>query len=89
VGDDLLFVPSFHYVYLLRSESRPDRPYIGYTTDLRERLTRHNTGRVRATTKHRPWRIETVIAFRSRDKALDFERYLKSHSGRAFTKRHF
>ena len=77
-------MPSFHYVYLLKSESRPDRPYVGITTNLRARLTRHNAGRVRATAKHRPWRIETVIAFRSRDKALAFERYLKTHSGRSF-----
>ena len=38
--------------------------------------------------KYRPWRIETAISFRSRDKALAFERHLKTHSGRAFaTKR--
>ena len=33
--------------------------------------------------------IETAIAFRSKEKASAFEKYLKSHSGRAFAKKHF
>jgi hypothetical protein len=37
----------------------------------------------------RPWQIETAIAFRSREKAAAFEKYLKSHSGRAFASKHF
>lgn len=41
------------------------------------------------TAKYRPWRIETAVTSRSRDKAVTFERYLKSHSGRAFAARHF
>ena len=79
----------YHYVYILVSKRDPDRHYVGITTDLRERLNRHNSGRCSHTTDHRPWRIETAIAFRSRDKALAFERYLKTHSGRAFAKNHF
>ncbi|RLC11429.1 MAG: GIY-YIG nuclease family protein, partial [Deltaproteobacteria bacterium] len=35
----------------------------------------------------RPWRIKTAIAFTDRAKALDFEKYLKSPSGRAFAKK--
>ncbi len=30
-----------------------------------------------------------AIGFRERDKAATFERYLKTHSGRAFSKKHF
>jgi hypothetical protein len=41
------------------------------------------------TSKFRPWQIETAVAFRSKDKAVAFEQYLKSHSGRAFAKKHF
>jgi predicted GIY-YIG superfamily endonuclease len=82
-------MPTFHYVYILISERDPDRHYVGITTDLRERLNRHNSGRCSHTSDHRPWRIETAIAFRSREKALAFERYLKTHTGRAFAKSHF
>jgi predicted GIY-YIG superfamily endonuclease len=81
-------MPILHYVYILVSERDPDRHYAGLTTDLQERLQCHNSGRCSHTTDRRPWRIETAIAFRSRDKVLAFERYLKTHSGRAFASRH-
>ena len=81
-------MPTFHYVYILISERDRDRHYVGMTTDLRERLNRHNSGRCSHTTDRRPWRIETAIAFRTRDKALAFERYLETHFGRAFANRH-
>jgi hypothetical protein len=37
--------------------------------------------------KSRPWRIKTAIVFDNRQKALDFQPYLKSPSGRAFAKK--
>jgi len=79
----------FHYVYVLRSLSNPDRHYTGLTQDLDARLKRHNAGKVPHTAKYAPWDIATAIAFRSRGKAVAFERYLKSHSGRAFASKHF
>jgi putative endonuclease len=56
---------------------------------LSARLKAHNSGQNHHTAKLRPWEIETAIAFRSKEKALSFEKYLKSHSGRAFSKKHF
>ena len=79
----------FHYVYILVSESDPSRHYTGLTSDIGRRLAAHNSGTVAHSSKHRPWRLETAIAFRSRPKAAAFERYLKSHSGRAFAKNRF
>jgi len=81
-------VQSF-YVYQLVSEANPERHYTGITTDLKARLAKHNRGEVSHTSKHVPWRIEVVIAFRDEEKARAFERYLKSSSGRAFSKKHF
>ena len=40
------------------------------------------------TTKYKPWQIKTAIAFTDEQRAIDFERYLKSASGRAFAKKH-
>jgi hypothetical protein len=34
-----------------------------------------------------PWKIKTAIAFKDNDKAIEFEKYLKSQSGRAFAKK--
>jgi putative endonuclease len=79
----------FHYVYILASESDPDRHYIGSTADLDARLTAHNAGKVAHSSKHEPWRIETAIALGDKRKATAFERYLKSGSGREFARRHF
>ena len=78
-----------HHVYLIRSESDPSRFYKGYTQDVITRLTRHNRGEVSSTSKYRPWSLQTIISFDSKDKALKFEKYLKSHSGRAFSSKHF
>ncbi|MDA3872610.1 MAG: GIY-YIG nuclease family protein [Kiritimatiellae bacterium] len=79
----------FHYVYILISESDSSRHYTGCTTDLKERLDRHNQGRNPHTAKYAPWTYETVIRFCDPDKAHAFERYLKSGSGREFARRHF
>jgi len=78
---------SFTYVYILQSESDPSHFYTGRTGDLRERLDRHNSGKVPHTAKWKPWRIKTYIAFSDRVQAKAFERYLKSASGRAFLKK--
>ncbi len=80
---------NFKHVYILVSELDPDRHYTGLTEELQGRLKAHNAGKVPHTAKHKPWRIETAIFFRSPRKARDFERYLKSHSGRAFASKHF
>jgi len=79
----------FHYVYILVSEPVHGRHYTGLTRNLTNRLKAHNAGQLPHTAKHKPWRIETAIAFNSREKASAFEIYLKSHSGRAFASKHF
>jgi predicted GIY-YIG superfamily endonuclease len=79
----------FFYVYVLSSVADPNRHYTGWTEDLDKRLRAHNAGQCPHTAKGRPWQVETAIAFRSREKAVAFEKYLKSHSGRAFAAKHF
>jgi len=80
-------VNNLTYVYILQSESYPDRFYVGLTEDLRNRLPSHNAGRVTHTAKYRPWRINTYLAFSVKSRAISFEKYLKSASGRAFAKK--
>ena len=78
----------YTYVYILQSENSPDCFYTGMTRDLRERLIRHNSGKVPHTAKWKPWRIKTYVAFSDSKRAVEFDRYLKSASGRAFLKKH-
>ena len=80
---------NFHYVYILVSDADPDIHYTGMTQDLESRLRKHNKGDCSHTSKNRPWHIETAVAFSSKEKAIDFEKYLKSGSGREFARRHF
>lgn len=75
------------YVYLLQSTTEPDCHYTGITVDLRARLARHNAGAVSHTSKYRPWRLNTYVAFTDGERAFAFEKYLKSSSGRAFARK--
>ena len=76
----------FFYVYILQSELDPRRFYTGITDNLPPRLQAHNTGRVAHRKKWKPRRLKTYLGFSDRARAVDFERYLKSASGRAFIK---
>ncbi len=75
------------YVYILQSIAFPNRHYTGITDDLKVRLAKHNSGEVPHTSKYKPWRLQTYIAFSDDTKAFAFEKYLKSASGRAFAKK--
>jgi len=79
----------FFYVYILVSKADQTIHYTGVTQNLLERLRDHNRGACPHSSKYRPWRLETAIAFSSEAKAHAFERYLKSGSGREFARRHF
>jgi putative endonuclease len=78
----------FH-VYLLKSINFPKKVYIGFTEDLSARIDVHNSGGSVHTKKYKPWKLISCISFCDAKKALGFEKYLKSGSGRAFAKRHF
>ncbi len=75
------------YVYILQSKTDKDRYYTGITGDIDARLIKHNAGEVPYTSKYKPWRLKTYIAFTDEKKAFEFEKYLKSGSGRAFSKK--
>ena len=77
------------YVYLIQSIPFPQQKYTGITTDIAKRLADHNSGKSIHTAKYKPWKLITYIAFSNEEKAREFERYLKSGSGRAFAKKHF
>lgn len=77
------------YVYILQSINDPDQYYTGSTDDFKERLKAHNAGKSPHTSKHLPWKAIVVICFVNEQKANEFERYLKTGSGRVFAMKHF
>lgn len=77
-----------HYVYLIESVHDRDHHYVGQTRDLRARLSGHNSGNTPHTARYRPWNLVCYLGFADERKAVAFEHYLKSGSGKAFMKRH-
>ena len=76
------------YVYLIQSVPYPTQRYTGLAEDYQRRIDDHNAGKSRHTSKYRPWKLVTAIAFVDDAKAVEFERYLKTGSGQAFANRH-
>jgi len=78
---------NMHYVYI--TQSKVDKShYVGSTTNPEQRLYDHNEGSVRYTKSKRPWDMIWFCAFTNKEKALEFEKYLKHGSGHAFAKKH-
>jgi putative endonuclease len=83
------FAHAMFYTYILRSVQDPGRHYTGFTPDPRARLAEHNHGKCSHSAKFAPWKLQCYFAFPTETLARNFERYLKSGSGRAFAKKHF
>ncbi|MGI5845871.1 MAG: GIY-YIG nuclease family protein [Alphaproteobacteria bacterium] len=77
------------YVYILQSINEPEHFYTGFTKNLKLRFAQHNSGKARQTNRHKPWKIKCYFAFDNKEKAEMFEKYLKTHAGRDFQKKHF
>ena len=58
--------------------------YVGWTNDLNARVSRHQKGMVKYTSTRLPVTLVHYSVFTDKYKALEFEKYLKSGSGRAF-----
>lgn len=74
------------YVYIIKSE-QDGRFYVGFSTELKDRIKAHNFGQSIHTAKYKPWSLVCYLAFEDIKVAKQFEKYLKSHSGRIFMKK--
>ena len=70
------------YTYILQLKDKTY--YVGFSTDLKERIKYHNQGLVSSTKNIRPVKLVYYSAFSTQKKATDFEKYLKTSSGFAF-----
>jgi putative endonuclease len=78
----LLNNSAMHYVYILQCNDGSS--YTGCTRNLKERFQIHINGYVPATRLKLPVELIFYCAFKDKYKAFEFEKYLKSGSGRAF-----
>ncbi len=76
-----------HYVYILGYNDVS--LYTGCTEDFKAGYQRHINGHVPATKSRLPVELSFYCAFKDKYKAFEFEKYLKSGSGRAFIKKGF
>ena len=81
------FMENFYFVYILMCAD--GKTYTGCTSNLKDRMNRHNRGSVPATKDRRPVELITYIAFNNKYKAFEYEKYLKTGSGRAVLAKRF
>lgn len=71
-----------YFVYILKCSN--SQYYTGMTSNLRLRLQAHMKGGVKFTKPFLPVKIIFIACFSNKKKAGFFEKYLKTHSGKAF-----
>jgi len=68
-----------YYVYMLISKSDKPVSYIGYTSNLKKRIKLHNSGKGAKFTRGRKWKLIYKEKFRSKNKAISREYYIKKN----------
>ncbi|MGB0256843.1 MAG: GIY-YIG nuclease family protein [Flavobacteriaceae bacterium] len=74
-----------YIVYILYSLSK-DQYYIGHTSNLEDRLRRHNAGRSKATKHGIPWQVKHTQSFATKSLAYRKELQLKAMKSKVFIK---
>lgn len=73
------------YTHVLKS-LKDNNLYVGWTDGLRNRLNKHNNGRVKATKTRLPLELVYYEACLSKEKAIKREKQLKTGFGRKYIK---
>lgn len=75
----------FYYVYILQSE-KDSNFYVGYTNNLKQRLSFHNEGKVQSTKNRRPLKLVYFEGCLNQQDATRREKYLKTAWGKRYIK---
>ena len=70
----------YYYIYILLSLDKKHW-YIGSSSNLVDRLSRHNKGFSKSTKPYRPWNIVYKEEYNTRSEAVKREMFLKSPKG--------
>ncbi|MFY0684201.1 MAG: GIY-YIG nuclease family protein [Balneola sp.] len=73
-------------VYVISSISKKYR-YVGMSSQVEIRLSRHNKGQNKTTKPFAPFKLIHTKSFKTRIEAREYEKYLKSGIGREFLNR--
>ena len=64
---------------MLKSKSIKTVTYVGYTNNLKKRIQLHNSGKGAKFTRGRRWKLVYKEVFRSKNKAISREYYIKNN----------
>ena len=68
-----------YFVYMLKSLGKKPVTYVGYTNNLKKRVTQHNTGKGAKFTRGRKWKLIYKENFNSKKEAISREYYIKNN----------
>jgi putative endonuclease len=75
----------YYYIYVLQSE-KDNQFYTGYTSNLKERLEMHNSGKVISTKNRIPFKLIYFEGCLNQQDATHREKYLKTSWGKRYIK---
>ena len=68
-----------YHVYMLKSLGKNSVTYVGYTNNLKKRITLHNTNKGAKFTRGRKWKLIYKEKIRSKKEAISREYYIKKN----------
>ena len=68
-----------YYVYMLKLISKKSITYVGYTKDIKKRISLHNSGKGAKFTRGRRWKLIYKEKYLSKTKAISREYYIKKN----------
>ena len=68
-----------YHVYMLKSLGKNPVTYVGYTNNLKKRITLHNSSKGAKFTKGRKWKLIYKEKYNSKKEAISREYYIKNN----------
>ena len=68
-----------YYVYMLKLICKKSITYVGYTNNIKKRISLHNSGKGAKFTRGRKWKLIYKEKFNSKNKAISREYYIKKN----------
>jgi putative endonuclease len=65
-------------------QKKKDSYYVGSTSNIEDRLKRHNRGASNYTKRGIPWKLVFIKEFISKDEAYQFEMYIKKQKSKKY-----
>ncbi len=68
-----------YFVYMLKSKNSKPVTYVGYTNNIKKRITLHNAGRGAKFTRGRKWKLIYKEKIKTKNEAISREYYIKNN----------